>query len=649
MRRIVRMFFVCAVAAFGLASVAFCDEAKVIVVKDAEGRGKSRQLALTDAFRAAISKALGSYVVSMRKLEGETLDKKIFDNSDAVVKSHKVVYDKEELPGKWKVIIDAEIIPNKMIQYIQKKASVKVGEGELANLLVKKRAIDDAVGSLELLFQNWRENTYRAEKYGQFSVSAMDSAGDETIQIAVPFIMTLRWGNYDVLLEKVRNALSRIAIDKTKGVYDAKKCRYNDDFVELNYDFYNKVGLLRKNEYDFIRDTGNPNRYREVRILSNRANDQVVYEVYVVPNQIGEALEKILQEEAEIQFLFTSKGGRTIATSAIEAELSSWETDQGNGINRLVLRDWIYARIRGCNSDSGSTMQKVYRATVPVPLAEASQIVGCNITVRLKDKERDYARTLVTAEAIAANEWLKLDKKPNMAAPVVKKPPVKTVESPSADEEKKPSPVAVAATPTPTVAAPLQVEGPAVVEISKKDKKLKKQALAICRMPLEYSTAGRWFALSKEIESDELRQVVLKASGAALLASGKADVYASKVRPLLDDAESFRSAFNVQCSKCGGDGVLEEKCKACSGTGRCKNSACRNGRRLVHRLNGGSYWGLCGDCKGSMRCAKCNATGKKSSRCIRCNGKGITLSQSAVSAAYRNYVKTISQSFKEEK
>ena len=183
--------------------------------------------------------------------------------------------------------------------------------------------------------------------------------------------------------------------------------------------------------------------------------------------------------------------------------------------------------------------------------------------------------------------------------------------------------------------------------VNLKKRKLKDRVMALCRLPLNYSTAGKWFKLAKEIESDELRQLALKASGAALLASGRADVYSAKVKPLLEDAESFRTSFEAQCTKCDGVGVVEESCKACSGSGRCGNAACCEGRRFVRRLNGRSFWTLCSDCKGSATCQKCKATGKCQTKCIRCKGKRVAMNKNAAATAYHDFVKAISASFKE--
>ncbi len=49
------------------------------------------------------------------------------------------------------------------------------------------------------------------------------------------------------------------------------------------------------------------------------------------------------------------------------------------------------------------------------------------------------------------------------------------------------------------------------VTVSENNKKKKAQILALCRLPADYSSAGKWFKLAKGIEADGLRQLALKA------------------------------------------------------------------------------------------------------------------------------------------
>lgn len=181
--------------------------------------------------------------------------------------------------------------------------------------------------------------------------------------------------------------------------------------------------------------------------------------------------------------------------------------------------------------------------------------------------------------------------------------------------------------------------------VSTKDMKQKEKVLELCQLPPDFSSAGKWFKCVKEIESDELRQLILKTSGAALVYAQKQKVYSSRVRPQIKDPSSLENSFYEKCRKCDGNKTVEQKCRACSGSGVCRYSNCRNGQRRIADFGGDRYED-CRNCKGSGKCQKCGATGKVASKCAQCTGKGIVFSRAAAAKAYRSYVEAISQSFR---
>ena len=180
---------------------------------------------------------------------------------------------------------------------------------------------------------------------------------------------------------------------------------------------------------------------------------------------------------------------------------------------------------------------------------------------------------------------------------------------------------------------------------STKDMKQKEKVLELCQLPPDISSAGKWFKFVKEIESDELRQLVLKASGAALIYAQNQKAYNSRVRPQIKDPSSLENLFYEKCRRCDGNKTVEQKCRACSGSGICRYSNCRNGQHRIADFGGDRYED-CRECKGSGKCQKCGATGKVASKCVRCAGKGIVFSRDAAAKAYRSYVEAISQSFR---
>ena len=85
----------------------------------ATGYGINESYALEDAFKNAIRKVVGTYVVSQEKDENGNVDESIYLNSDAVVTQHKVLEEKQQ--GEIVVLeIEATIIKNNLLKYVNK-------------------------------------------------------------------------------------------------------------------------------------------------------------------------------------------------------------------------------------------------------------------------------------------------------------------------------------------------------------------------------------------------------------------------------------------------------------------------------------------------------------------------------------------------
>lgn len=646
MSRLISVACLCVLSVLVLCHPVLGGESGAITIKNIQGRGANRQLALADAFRNAISQALGTYVVTSRKWDGETLDKKIFDNSDAVVKTYRVV-DESEKNRKCVVVIDAEIVRNEMMKYIRKEATTKVGEGELANLLAKRQAIDNAVRSLDLLFQNWRENVYRAEKYGNISIAADDESGSDTVRLSIPFIITFRWDAYSIFLDKVRNVLSRIAIDKEFGEYNKKR---DDNFQEKNFSFYNKLGLLKKDNNGCIKKAGNPNGYGEVRIVFCLADDNFRYELYIVPNQVKQKLDQILMREAEVRFSLQSKGGDNIASRSVTGEVYSFGWDWicedeislgwsgSSGMQLITIMDAIKTEL---GTDSWSN-HRLYHASIPVPLAAASRISGCTIKVcHPSDKEDCLRGSVVTVESMNIDEWIAIDRKPSQSVPAKKNFPQKTL--PKQDTGIQHATVQKSS--EVTIGSDNSSLG--LISFSEKDKGLKARVLELCRLPPDTASAKKWFALTKDIESSDFRQAVFKVIGAALIFDKNNGTYNSKIRKWIIDATTFENSFRVTCADCNGGKSKARKCSACYGSGVCKYANCKEGVHLVRGFigRGGDHYERCSKCLGSGVCQNCKGEGTERIKCPRCRGEGRIFSKNAVSQSYYQLIKSIANSF----
>ena len=200
-------------------------------------------------------------------------------------------------------------------------------------------------------------------------------------------------------------------------------------------------------------------------------------------------------------------------------------------------------------------------------------------------------------------------------------------------------------------AAPVSIW--AADDAAKSSTDLKAQLLEMCKLPPDYSSAVKWFNISKKVKSDDVRQLALKASAAALWYAGKRKVYDSKVKSLLDDPRAFEASLTIICSQCEGEKNLTSECTTCTGTGTCSAPNCTQGYRPATRISLGSdlgassQWTKCTDCKGTARCKKCNGSGQRTVKCKQCNGRGAVYNREATVKAYRDCLNWLSASLQD--
>ena len=168
------------------------------------------------------------------------------------------------------------------------------------------------------------------------------------------------------------------------------------------------------------------------------------------------------------------------------------------------------------------------------------------------------------------------------------------------------------------------------------DKELESRLNNVKNMEIGYDAAKELFKLCDLEMPAELLQHVLRATGAALIYAGKMDVYDSYVAPKLDSKNEFEDSLMNGCPQCHGEGKTAQKCPECKGSGRCSKSNCQGrGRVIIHEVDGGAHWDLCGFCNGTGKCNRCKGTGSLTKgRCARCGGKGRTVAKANVKLVY---------------
>lgn len=592
-------FLKAAIAAIALATAipASADGGESIFVKEVEGRGKDHQTALADAFQNAIRKALGTYVVTHSTTDGETLDEKIYLNSDAVVKDYKIV-GREDGDGFTSLLIDAEIVRNEMMKYIHREATEKVDGGELANLLNKRKAIDSAVKSLDLLFLDYQENLYRVEKYGSMSIAPDDELSNDRIMVSIPFVLTFRWDAYRVWREKLVALLDQISIAKTSG-----QCKDLRAFEDV----YEKGGFFKKNGAG----GDNPNKYRGVLFLDERNGTGIGYTLYLVPFQIDQKLRALLDFEVDFRFTFSTTGGNDIVNYSVPGEVWFFQSsemrnfyiwDDFDGVC-LIFRDMLRARA-GWN-DKYWTPQNLFHASIPVRESDAGKIGGCKIRCipHVERKSGGYSDRKITRTELSKSEWLSFDPGPQ-EPPTWEKLPSSRSSPKSKPEQEIDEGARVG--PLPGFESIVQAvqnvrDNPTIDNISTMEKV--------------------WMGMPTD-QRALLQTNVVGASCAMFLAKGNKGAFSKRISKL--DAAAFWMSVSENCRMCNGTGKTEKNCFACGGNGICPTCRGRGrigGGKPLKGMASEAASAPCSRCHGSGRCQSCK-NGKRQLPCGNCDATG---------------------------
>lgn len=611
-------FLKAAMAAIVLATAipASADGGESIFVKEVEGRGKDHQTALADAFQNAIRKALGTYVVTHSTTDGETLDEKIYLNSDAVVKDYKII-GREDGDGFVSLLIDAEIVRNEMMKYIHREATEKVDGGELANLLNKRKAINSAVKSLDLLFLDYQENLYRVEKYGSMSIAPDDELSSDRIMVSIPFVLTFRWDAYRVWREKLVALLDQISIAKTTG-----RCKDLDAFEDI----YEDGGFFEKNGAG----GDNPNKYRGVLFLDvfldERRGPGIGYTLYLVPFQIDQKLRALLDFEVDFQFTFSTTGGNDIVNYSVPGKVGFFQSsemrnfyildhfDQGCLIFMNMLRvraGWNYYW----------TPLNLFHASIPVRESDARKIGGCKIRCipHVERESRGYSDREITRTELSRSEWSSFDPGPQGPSAATKPPTPRS--SPETKPEREPD--------DETDGDPLpEFESIAdALEVVRSDPTFENiAALENC-----------WGALPRDLRP-MLQTNVLNASCAVFLARGNMGAVAKRKARI--DSAALWSAVTDECPACHGSGHYETKCFACGGSGKCSSCQGRGklgGGKPLRGMSSEAASVTCSRCHGSGHCQSCT-NGRRKNMCTKCYERGRIVSKAKCKSVFEQNV-----------
>lgn len=238
----------------------------------AQGYGQNDYEALQDAFRDAIRKAIGAYVVTQSSLKENDFNEEIFVNADAIVSAYKV-YTRSMEDGIVKIEIGAEVIRNKFLKFLKKREHNEISQMDVINLLNKRNALNAAIKSIPYIFNDYVKNSCAINKVGQFELDANDSAEGDTVDLLVNYSVKFNYEAFQTFGERLTSLLDRVCI--ASRTYK----------IPLDHNWRN----IREIEDKFLKHYAANKSDRLVYFLVNNGKFYNM-RCYLVPNQVFDAI-----------------------------------------------------------------------------------------------------------------------------------------------------------------------------------------------------------------------------------------------------------------------------------------------------------------------------------------------------------------------
>jgi hypothetical protein len=130
------------------------------------------------------------------------------------------------------------------------------------------------------------------------------------------------------------------------------------------------------------------------------------------------------------------------------------------------------------------------------------------------------------------------------------------------------------------------------------------------------------FAQATNAPTVAIRSEAVTACAAGLIALGRSDLYAARIRKQVPDSVALEKSLRSACPACRGEGRTSERCLSCGGTGACGNTNCQRGKERFRGFNGRVTVRTCEACKGTSKCPACRGSGRVGRVCAACEGRG---------------------------
>ena len=301
------------------------------VIVSATGRGLDETEALRDAYKDAVRKAVGTYVVTQTVLKNDKLDEIIMLNSDAIIIRHEVTNKRTE-NGVLIMDITATVVKNELQKYIAPKKTSKINTNEISNLLNHREALANAEKSLEYIFEKYIQNLFHATKKGNLQINPHSKTEGDRIIVDLNYDVQFNKKAYDNLKQRLHNLLERTALTQKQSACSSMRDLEKQLRLRNNKD--SKIIVFT--EVDKLSDW----RYANRKYSREKANT-MKYHAYAVPAQIWAKLNSLIDHWVIIEFNFHVRGEEEpVRKFRRRCKLNLFETRHINGCEAIIIKDW---------------------------------------------------------------------------------------------------------------------------------------------------------------------------------------------------------------------------------------------------------------------------------------------------------------------
>ena len=240
----------------------------------ATGIGHNTDEALKDAFKNAVRRAVGVYVLTETSMNSnEEIDEKVYANADATISSHTVI-DTQTLPNNLvNVTIKAEVLKGVIGQKIDKSKTTEVNKTDIVNVTNHLDAMEEAQKSLDLLFKDFPACLMTVEAIGRPSINNRQDVTKDVIPMLQEVRVSIDYHKYQNFLEKLMSLFNHLGYPKGK-------------VINVTEDNSRDFG-----EKDGFRDCISFITLKNPQMLSMKVQD-LKCQIYRVPGQIIRYMEK---------------------------------------------------------------------------------------------------------------------------------------------------------------------------------------------------------------------------------------------------------------------------------------------------------------------------------------------------------------------